>query len=195
MDRGPRMLAAFVQGTLDSIDGADAELGRRVRARMRPDLLQTLESASRIGFVPLDLDVEITRCLFAEAGPERARHIFRRNMAATFEAPVLRSFMGMAVRLRGGDPARLLDWCSKVWSQIYRDAGSIEFWALGDAAGRFELRGLPEVLAGEPAYLDGLAASISAIFDLLEVPGAVELQAVDASSGRAILSAAWEPRS
>lgn len=193
MEHRPRMLAAFVQGTLESVDRVDPELGRAVRRHMQPEKLRALESASRIAFVPLELDVEVTRCLFEVSGPARAREIFRSNMAATFESPILSSFMAMALRLRGRDPARLLGWCSKVWGQLYRDAGGIEFESLGDDAGRFQLHDLPPLLTAHPEYLDGIAAAISAVFDVLDVPGAAELGAVDADAGRAIIHAAWEP--
>jgi len=43
-------------------------------------------------------------------------------------------------------------------------------------------------------YLDGTAATVSAIFDILGVAGAAELDTLDSATGRAVITASWEPR-
>jgi hypothetical protein len=186
------MLGSFIQGTLDAIDRHDAELGRRVRDGLRPESREAIVGASRIAFLNLELDVEVTEVLYLEAGPDRAREILRANLAETFTSPILRSFITMALRLRGNEPGRLLQWSSKVWGQIYRDFGSIAFVPVGDSEGRFELSALPLAIAEHSLYLDGIAAAMSAVFDLLEIDGQVDLKAVDPAAGRAIISAVWE---
>jgi hypothetical protein len=186
------MLGGFIQGTLEAIDRHDAELGRRVRSGLRPESRQAIAGASRIAFLDLELDVEVTEVLYREAGTDRAREILRANLAETFTSPILRSFVTMALRLRGNEPGRLLQWSSKVWSQIYRDFGSISFVPIGDSEGRFELGALPLEIAEHSVYLDGIAAAMSAVFDLLEIDGQIALKAVDPAAGRAIISAVWE---
>ncbi len=189
----PRMLAGFVQGTLESIDAADADLGRRVRARLGEEGLCAIEDASRIAFVPLELDVALTDALFAEAGAERAREIFRANMSASFDSPILNSFVRMALRLRGGDPGKLFEFASRVWSHLFRGCGDMRFERVGPGEGRLELDSLPEVLTAGHAYLDGVAATASALYDLVEVDGEAHVKAVDAVGGRAIIRVTWEP--
>ncbi|MGH0032637.1 MAG: hypothetical protein ACQGVC_22825 [Myxococcota bacterium] len=193
MDAGPRMAASFVQGTLDSIARADADLGRRVRQGLRPETLETLGSASRISLIPVEIDVEITEQLFAHAGRDRGRAILRDALASTFESPLFGSFLQTALRLRGSNPGRLFGWCSKVWNQIYRDAGDMHFVPVGDSEGRLQLERLPEVMCND-TYLDGTAATVSAVFSIVGVEGTARLGALDASIGRAVISAAWEPR-
>lgn len=186
------MLGGFVQGTLEAIDGHDPALGRRVREALAPETRAAIEGASRIGFVPVALDVEVTERLYAVAGPDTARAILRANLAATFTSPLLRSFMDMALRLRGRDPARLFEWGSKVWNQLYRGCGAMAFQGLGPGEGRCVLEGLPPEIAEHPEYLDGAAAAISALFDLVEIEGRAELKAVDPDGQRAIISVLWE---
>lgn len=51
----------------------------------------------------------------------------------------------------------------------------------------------PSMLGGFiQGTLDGIAAAMSAVFDLLEIDGRVELKAVDPAAGRAIISVVWE---
>lgn len=193
MERRARLLGSFVQGTLEAIEKYDGELGARVREALRPETRRAIEEASRIALVPVELDLEVTERLYDLAGEERARTILRANLAATFTSPVLRSFMQMALRLRGRDPGRLFDWSSKVWNQIYRDCGDMQYAGVGGNQGRIELTGLPDCLTDHPRYLDGVAATLSAVFDVVDVHGGGELLAVDPGAGRAIISVTWEP--
>jgi hypothetical protein len=76
----PRVLAAFVQSTLEAVDALGPDVAGRVRARMRPESLAALRDASRIAWVPLALDVELTDCLYAELGTQRGRAFMRDNL-------------------------------------------------------------------------------------------------------------------
>ena len=50
--REPRILASFVQSTLDAADRADARLGARLRSRLAPATLRSVEDAASISFLP-----------------------------------------------------------------------------------------------------------------------------------------------
>jgi len=189
----PRMVTSFVQGTLDAIAEADADLGRRVREGLRPESAETLRSASRISLIPVEIDVEITELLFALAGRERARAILRNALTSTFESPLFGTFLQGALRLRGSNPGRLFGWCSKVWNQIYRDAGDMQFVPISDCEGRLEMERLPTVMRNA-TYLGGTAATVSAIFTILGLEGTAELGTLDTATGRAVITAAWEPQ-
>lgn len=193
MEKRARLLGSFVQGTLDAIERYDADLGTRVRQALTPETRAAIERASRVALVPVELDLEVTERLYDLGGEERARAILRANLAATLNSPLLRSFMQMALRLRGRDPGRLFEWSSKVWNQIFRDCGDMEYVRLGECEGRIELHDLPEVLTAHPRYIDGIAATLNAVFEIVNVHGQGELQAVDPGTGRAIISVAWEP--
>ena len=80
MSTSPRMLAGFIQSSLEAIEGMDAALGREVRARLKPETREAIESASAISLVSVDLDVELTECFFAVAGPARARAALRESI-------------------------------------------------------------------------------------------------------------------
>jgi hypothetical protein len=193
MEKRARLLGSFVQGTLEAIENYDGALGARVREALAPETREAIDRASRVALVPVELDLEVTERLYDLAGDERARAILRANLTATLQSPLLRSFMQMALRLRGNDPGRLFDWSSKVWNQIYRDCGDMEYIRLGESEGRIELHDLPEVLTAHPRYLDGVAATLNAVFSIANVHGHGELMAVDPGTGRAIISVTWEP--
>jgi hypothetical protein len=84
----PRILAGFVQGTVAGLEPATAQA---VRARLAPATLATLERSSRLAWLPIEIDVEVTHAIYAELGAGRAHELFRRNLSVALETPILRS--------------------------------------------------------------------------------------------------------
>ena len=106
----PRILAGFVQSTLEAVETLGPDAAERVRARMRPESLEAMRQASRIAWIPLLLDVELTNAIFAQVGAQRGRAFMRDNLRRSFDLPVLRGLLDTAMRLLGRDPERLLRW-------------------------------------------------------------------------------------
>ena len=185
----PRILAGFVQGTLASLDSASA---LRVRARLAPDTLARLERSSRLAWLPVEIDVELTHAIYSELGTGRAHELFRHNLSAALQSPILRSLAQGALRLFGASPERLFGWAPKVYAQIYRDAGSMRFEAEEPGSARLELEQLPPTIAGSQSYLDGIAGSIAAGFDLMGLKGEVRIERLDPSRRRASFRLEWE---
>jgi hypothetical protein len=185
----PRILAGFVQGTLA---GLEPDVRARVRARLAPEAAAALERSSRIAWLPIEVDVELTRAIYAELGAGRARELFRRNLSSALDAPILRSLAQGAVRLLGTSPARLFSWAPKAYAQIYRDAGEMGFETDGGCSARLELAALPPVVAASREYLDGLGASLAAGFDFLGRKGEVALERFDPAGRRARFHLEWE---
>jgi len=189
---GARIFAGFVRSTLDTADRVDAELGARVRARLKPETRRALELASAVSYVPVEIDVEVTERLFDEAGATRACEVLRENLSISLETPLLSALVSGALRLFGRVPARVLGWASKMWSQIYRDAGTMEWVAEGPETGRFELRDLPACVARSRPYLVGFAAAMSAGLEMIGVEGDVQLDRVDAAARSVTLRVTWK---
>jgi hypothetical protein len=185
----PRILAGFVQGTLAGLDPASAA---RVRGRLAPETLARLERSSRLGWLPVEVDVELTDAIYAELGAGRAHELFRRNLAAALDSPILRSLAQGALRLFGASPERLFGWAPKAYSQIYRDAGGMRFEAERPGRARLELFELPPAIASSQSYLDGIAGSIAAGFDLMGLKGEVAIELLDPVRRRACFRLEWE---
>ena len=185
----PRILAGFVQGTLAGLDPAS---GSRVRMRLTPETAARLERSSRLAWLPIEVDVELTHAIYAELGPGRAHELFRRNLSAALDSPILRSLAQGALRLFGASPERLFAWAPKAYSQIYRDAGVMRFQSEPPGVARLELSELPPAIASSQPYLDGVAGSIAAGFDLIGLKGEVTLERFDPPRRRASFLLEWE---
>jgi len=179
----PRILASFVQDTLASIDAIDPELGRRVRAALKPRVRDEIENAWGATWLPISHDVELTERFFALAGEEQACDVMRNNLSATFEKPILRPMLDGALRLFGTRTEGLLRWAPRAWSLIFRDAGEMHVEAReGEAS--ILLRGLPLEVSESRPYLLGTAAALSALFGLTQVTGSCRLASQDAGEAR-----------
>lgn len=157
----PRILAAFVQGTLDTVRRFEREAGVDVVGRLAPGTLREIEAALPVRWLPLRHDVELTEALFAAAGPEAARRVFRDAMAESMDRGFLGPLVRGALRLLGRSPERLLRWTSKVWVTLYRDAGELVVAeTTGEGALRLELLRAPASMREKPDYLHGMAAAV-----------------------------------
>ncbi len=185
----PRILAGFVQGTLVGLEPA---IAARVRARLAPETVTTLERSSRIAWLPIEVDVELTHAIYAELGAGRAHELFRRNLSAALDTPILRSLAQGALRLFGASPARLFSWAPKAYAQIYRDAGEMRFEADAPGSARLELSLLPPAIAESRDYLDGVAGAIAAGFDFMDLKGEVTVERFDPPGRRACFRLTWE---
>jgi hypothetical protein len=170
------MLAGFIQGSLSAIDDLDADLGQQVRAAMKRETLEALESASRVGWLPLHVDIELTECFFEVAGEERALEALRDNLANTLKSTVLKPLLDGAFAIFGRSPAKVLRWTSKVWSLLYRNCGQLALAESDDHSAVLEATDLPPEMVAGTNYLKGLAASILGFFDLLGIDAKCELR-------------------
>jgi hypothetical protein len=190
--QGPRILAGFVQGTLAAVSERDPEVGERVTARLAPETRERLAHTSRIAWVPLADDVELTHAIYAELGPVRARELFRSNLTGALDAPVLRSLAQGALRIFGASPARVFGWAPKVYGQLLRDAGEMRFELDAPGSARLEIEGLPACVAESADYLDGVAAAIAGGFDFLDGKGEVRMESHGPATRRATFRLEWD---
>jgi len=194
MSASPRMLAGFVQSSLEAIEGMDAALGREVRARLKPETRKAIESASAIGLVSVDLDVELTECFFAVAGAARARAALRENLRASFDRPVLRPVLDGAFAVFGRSLAKMFGWAPKVWGLIYRDAGEMVVSEAREGWVRLDLIDIPLVISASPNYLYGSAEIFAGFFDVARVDGTVRLIGPDLANRSAGFELSWSRR-
>ena len=195
MSASPRMLAGFIQSSLEAIEGMDAALGREVRARLKPETRDAIESASSIALVSVDLDVELTECFFAVAGPARARAALRENLRQSFDRPILKPALDGAFAIFGRSLVKVIGWAPRVWGLIYRDAGEMVVAEAREGRVRLDLLDIPLVISASPNYLYGSAETFAGFFDVAGVDGAVRLIGPDLEKRSAGFELTWSRRS
>jgi len=189
---GPRILAGFVQGSLTALSERDPERAERVASRLTAATRDRLSRTSRIAWLPIEIDVELTDAIYAELGASRAREFFHHNLAGFLDGPVLRSLTQGALRLFGASPVRFFGWAPKAYAQLYREAGEMRFGSEEPGTAWLTIERLPPCTVAGPSYVDGMAASIAAGFDVLGIKGEVCVESRVPEAGSVRFRLAWE---
>lgn len=183
--------AALVRSALDDIKKRNPQLARAIRARMQPTSLEELDNASRVGWVRVEVDIDFTEALFAEAGSVLALETLRDAIVDAFGSKLLGGLMRTARAVLGNTLTGLLKWTPNVWGAVYRDCGRVVVEEVSPGRARIALEDLPLSVCESADYLRGTAAAIAGIYDVTEVDGKVELEGPDVEARRAVLHLRW----
>lgn len=180
-----------MKALLASIDGRPQ--GPAVRGRLEPSVLSAIEESRGVEWLPLQWNLDLTRAIAAELGPEGTHAFFRDQLLESFRGPLLGLLVDSAVRVFGIDPASWARWVPRGWGLVFRDCG---LWTVeADRVGRrvvLRCADLPEACAGDAVWLRSVASSFSAMVDFARARGGVALGAVDRAARAATFVMTWE---
>jgi len=146
-----------------------------VRDRLRPEVREALDGATRLDFLPAAVDLEVALAIHAEVGPDAARKVAREVLRRSLAGPVLGSLVSSASALFGLTPPDLLRWASRGWSRVCRDCGDLQVTGIADGVVHLDLTGLPDLLQ-VPSYLASVGGALEAFLDVCQVDGEVEVE-------------------
>lgn len=199
--RGPRSVGVAVRDPLikasyfaGNVKGLDA-LGAAGEAAAREQLtrvLQGVEGLSRLDWVPLAWDIEMTRVIFDIAGLAGVRAVNKRSSLMAIEGPLVRPFVNAAVSLLGPTPKGLLKFLPKAWQASTKDMGRIEMAGLGDGAGTVVFEDLPPEVLKDGPWLEGFCGVIEGIYETTRHSGTAPSPRV--VGGRVLYDVSWKKR-
>jgi hypothetical protein len=187
----PAVRASHLKEDLAALASLGPELEARVRARLSTRTISAIEDATRVDWLPLELNVELAEAVFGEAGEARtrawARASFNLSLNAFFK-PLLESVL----RLFDLTPHRIYGMVPRAWPAVYRNAGiaSVTEHAAGES--RITMQELPFALMSEP-FLRAVAGTLECVFELTQVEGRVTVLPWDRGSRSATWAATWRP--
>jgi len=190
-DSTPQVSSRHMQTFLEVVDRLEAADCAAIRAAIPGAMLQAIHDHTSASWLPIEVNLEVTRIVAERLGPERAHNFFCDLLLAGFETPLLGSFAKGALRLAGTNPGFALKWVPKGFSLVFRNTGE---WSTSDitaTTGRLAVDGLPTIMASERLWLDSVASSLQALFKLTNKGGEIRVAEVDVSGGRATFRANW----
>jgi hypothetical protein len=148
--------------------------------RSFPSLIDPVEAALRISWLPLELNTALIEEVETTCGHDEARKWVHASIRRSMHGTLLKPVVDGLTRL-GLGPQHGLRRCSYGWDLLYKNAGRIEctYSEVGEAT--LVLSGAPKI-ALTPSYLRALAAAFEGI--VMEL-GGVEVKA-DFTEGRSI---------
>ncbi len=160
-----------------------------LRASLPPELLARVEEAHGADWLPLELNVALVDGLAQALGTPEFMALSRRLVLASFSGPLLSTLVRTATTLFGDDPSGWVRWVPHGWSMVFRGCGT---WHVSTAANEavLHLAGLPPCCAADLIWIESVAASLSALLDLLGRRGTMRL--VSTTFAGASYQLTWE---
>jgi len=169
-NRFPEIQARHTRTSLEVLAELFPAAEPRVRERLSPLVRQAIEAAFRLDYLPVMVDLEVTAAIRDEVGARGARLVAREGYRRTLNGKLLGNLVHSAVVLFGNTPPGLLKWAGRGYGLICRDCGELRLESAGERQAELRLEQLPPELI-LPSYLDTMAGSLEAYFDLTGVEG------------------------
>lgn len=186
----PLMRASVIQGNLADLDRLGAETVEEIRSGMSPRVLEAVERASRVAWLPLAHDLELSANAARVIGQVRRVEWSRTSMLRSLRTPLLEPLWKAAFRVFGISPGALFHAVPSGWKAVYRNVGTVAHVARPGTA-RLAVSDVPDILLDARGYLEGMCGTFSALLDIAETPGTVELVDVDPRRHRVEYEARW----
>lgn len=189
----PRVRAAHTQGTFHVLLLLEPERLPAVLEhldRLDPTLRPEVEAAEPTSRIPAEWDVMVVRTLAQVLGREAMRRVARTTMVDALSGPQLGALLTGALRLFGATPAGLYRWAGRAWGHVTEGCGTLKLDRAEGQEAWLLIDGMPPSLA-DPDYLEAVAGTLEAIFDVCQVDGDVSV-VPRADGGR--FHAVWRAR-
>jgi hypothetical protein len=165
---------------------------KRIAAAVPDSFFHEIDESGMFAWLPFDRNLVLTRAVAGELGPRRTHDFFLSLMLASFQTPLLRGLVEAVLRLKGNDPTVMLQWVSKGFELMFKDAGT---WRVVDRESRaaaLEVLGLPADAVRDRVWLDSVASSLGALFTFADARGVVVVRDVEPERGRVVFRMRWE---
>lgn len=161
----------------------------RLREQLPPRLVAAVEEAHGADWLPVEANVELVAALAELLGGPEFLALSRRRQRDSFSGPLLSALVRTATTLFGDDPAAWARWIPHGWALVFRDCGAWQVTA-GEREAVLHLAGLPPACASSPIWVESVAASLSAVLDVLEREGSMTLTTTTFAGASYVLR--WE---
>jgi len=191
----PLVKARHMQSLFAKIERLPEVARRAIRERTGDLALRQISEAATSDWLPLSLDLAVTRELQEVLGTEGAHRFFHDHQLEAFGSATFRMLVEGATTLFGLDPGSWARWVPRGWGLVFKDCG--EWLVERSAPGTVDLALVrpPTCCLADAVWLQSLAWSLSAILDLAHVEGRFTLERVDEERQTALYALCWRPSS
>lgn len=180
----------MIQGNLAEAERLGPEVGAEIRAGISPRIVEAVERASKLAWLPLRHDIELSANVAQVMGQAQRVEWARASMLRSLRTPLLEPLWKAAFRVFGMSPGALFRAVPSGWKAVCRNVGAVTHTPRPGAA-HLVISCAPDVLLDADDYLGGMCGTFSALLDIAEIPGTVDLQDIDSRRGRVVYEARW----
>lgn len=157
-------------------------------------LWSSIESASLLGWLPLETNLVFTRAVGTRLGPERTAAFFRQLLLGTAEGPLLRGLVQSVLRVAVRDPGLYLPWVPKGWELMFRDTGHMSIAERANGSAAISIEGLVDECLGDEIWIQSVASALGALAELVGGDSAAVAWSVAPASHSVTFKMRWTPR-
>jgi len=181
-----------MKGLVEQVKRLPASDRARIEGVIPEAVFREIEETSTFAWLPFEVNLRVTRAVAESLGPRRAHEFFLDLMKASFEGPLLKSLVDAVLRLRGNDPTVMLQWVSKGFELMFKDAGTWSVVDRGEGAASLEVTGLPQEARSDRIWLESVSSSLTALFGLADVRGVTTIREIDEARSAVVFRLRWE---
>ncbi|MDQ3033619.1 MAG: hypothetical protein M3Y87_14465 [Myxococcota bacterium] len=189
MRQAPQMRASHLKSNLESLADLGVEHEQAVRSAVA-DVVRQIEESSRVAWLPLELDLELTDAVDRHVGRERMKRWGREAIARSAQGPLLRPLM-LGLQAMGLTPHTALKRAPYAWTLIYRGCGDLEYQHAGEREIVLVHDRVPTAMLRSTSYLHGIAGAFDGA---IEIGGGLDIESEvehDVQAKRAIYRHGW----
>jgi hypothetical protein len=191
MDAEPLVRARFCQEWLELVDKEEEPWRGRFFAALDPALRETIESATRVAWLPMAVHVKLADIQQGAFGAVRSHAHYRKSFAAALRGPFLGPLVRTGARVMGISMLSIVRWSSRAYQAGFRNVGELAGEVLGPHRARLVYSELPTVCTSSDAWMLSSQGSAYGAYDFLGIEGVVRLDTSGRGLGRMILELEW----
>ena len=159
-EQRPQGRAAQLRQTWECVKQRADGVAERFAKRVGPSVVQELETAPRMSWLPVEYDVFMVEEVYATAGDQGLVELTQCSIAQTIDTPALQTFLQEAMRVFGPGQGTVMHAATRVYEHLYRNCGT---WRYHDEDGTIHHEDPPaSILASEP-YIAVLARALESV--------------------------------
>lgn len=166
----PEMRAEQLKENLFALLVLGNDTASRILADLPPQHLRRIEQASRTDWLPIEIELTLTRTIRAAVGDEALRRWSSAALRRTLDTSMFRPLFDTAVRLFGLSPNSLFKMAPQGWRTTFRGAGELTVQPGGPTSLVVDLVGLPEEMR-DASFVLTIGLAFHALLDACQVTG------------------------
>jgi hypothetical protein len=154
--------------------------------------VELVHESAAVAWLPTAINARATEVVWSVLDPKAREMFFLRLGIALLDSSLLNGLVTSAVRIFGVEPGRILRWTPRAWTQLYRDATRIVVYDIEPQSLRIRYESLPCSLARTFGWMESVAVSTGALFNVTGRTGAGAVEEADPAGRRMVLHFRWE---
>lgn len=171
------MRASQIDSNLRSLAALGAERERAIREQL-PDVVRAVEQASRVAWLPVELDIRLTDAVERACGLERMKRWARDAIERSSEGWLLRPVV-IGLSALGLTPDGALKRVPSAWPLVFRDSGRLHYEHADRHGITLVHSDVPAAICRSPTYLESIAGSFEGVAEIggaKQVRSSVEIE-------------------